>query len=140
MKPTTYYPGGYWWPPTYSNRLKTFFWQLTIFSHFSGPKLPGPIRSFFMIGHLNYDQCLSLSPLNEAPHQYLSNELSCTLNEDRMQNLQPREVDVLTYPNGAHMTFGASSPRVRFLDVYGFGIHVYCKNSFRASLYSSSCE
>jgi hypothetical protein len=27
------------------------------------------------------------------------------------------EVDVLTYPNGAHMTFGASSPRVRFLDV-----------------------
>ena len=28
-----------------------------------------------------------------------------------------REVDVLTYPNGAHMTFGASSPRVRFLDV-----------------------
>jgi hypothetical protein len=36
---------------------------------------------------------------------------------DRMQKLRPREVDVLTYPNGAHMTFGASSPRVRFLDV-----------------------
>ena len=30
------------------------------------------------------------------------------------------EVDVLTYPNKAHMTFGASSPRVRFLDVYDF--------------------
>jgi hypothetical protein len=28
-----------------------------------------------------------------------------------------REVDVLAYPNGAHMTFGDSSPRVRFLDV-----------------------
>jgi hypothetical protein len=28
-----------------------------------------------------------------------------------------REVDVLTYPNEAHMTFGTSSPRVRFLDV-----------------------
>jgi hypothetical protein len=27
------------------------------------------------------------------------------------------EVDVLTYPNGAHMNFGSSSPRVRFLDV-----------------------
>jgi hypothetical protein len=37
--------------------------------------------------------------------------------EDRMQKLRPWEVDVLTYPNGAHMTFGASSPRVRFLDV-----------------------
>jgi hypothetical protein len=37
-----------------------------------------------------------------------------------MQKLRPREVDVLAYPNGAHMTFGASSPRVRFLDVYDF--------------------
>jgi hypothetical protein len=39
---------------------------------------------------------------------------------DRMQKLRPREVDVITYPNGAHVTFDASSPRVRFLDVYGF--------------------
>jgi hypothetical protein len=37
-----------------------------------------------------------------------------------MQKLRPREVDVLTYPDEAHMTFGASSPRVSFLDVYGF--------------------
>jgi hypothetical protein len=36
-----------------------------------------------------------------------------------MQKLRPREVDVLTYPNGAHMTFGASSPRVRFLECLG---------------------
>jgi hypothetical protein len=34
-----------------------------------------------------------------------------------MQKLQPQEVDVLTYPNRAYMTFGASYPRVRFLDV-----------------------
>jgi hypothetical protein len=34
-----------------------------------------------------------------------------------MQKLRPQEVDVLTYPNGAHMTFGASSLRVTFLDV-----------------------
>jgi hypothetical protein len=34
-----------------------------------------------------------------------------------MQKLQPEEVDVLSYPNGAHMNFGASSPRIRFLDV-----------------------
>jgi hypothetical protein len=32
-----------------------------------------------------------------------------------MQKLQPQEVNVLTYPNGAHMNFGASYPRVRFL-------------------------
>jgi hypothetical protein len=32
-----------------------------------------------------------------------------------MQKLRPREVDVLAYPNGAHMTFGSSSPRVRIL-------------------------
>jgi hypothetical protein len=37
-----------------------------------------------------------------------------------MQKLRPQKVDVLTYPNGAHMTIGASSPRVRFLDVLGF--------------------
>ena len=48
--------------------------------------------------------------------------------------LRPREVNVLTYPNGAHMTFGTSSPRVMTLDVYGFDIHVYCKRAFRASL------
>ena len=36
---------------------------------------------------------------------------------DRMQKLGSQEVDVLTYPNEAHMTFGASSPSVRLLDV-----------------------
>jgi hypothetical protein len=34
-----------------------------------------------------------------------------------MKKVRPQEVDVPTYPNEAHMTFGASSPRVRFLDV-----------------------
>jgi hypothetical protein len=38
------------------------------------------------------------------------------------------------------MTFGASSPMVRYLDVKGFGIHFYHKNVFRDSLYSPSCE
>jgi hypothetical protein len=45
----------------------------------------------------------------------LSNGLSRASNRDRMQKLRPREVNVLTYPNGAHMSFGVSSPRVRFL-------------------------
>jgi hypothetical protein len=33
-----------------------------------------------------------------------------------MPKLHPREVDVPTYPNGAH-SLGISSPRVRSLDV-----------------------
>jgi hypothetical protein len=37
-------------------------------------------------------------------------------NGDRMPKLRPREVDVPTYPNGAH-SLGVSSPRVRSLDV-----------------------
>jgi hypothetical protein len=51
------------------------------------------------------------------PRIDLSNNVSYVSNGDHMQKLRPREVDVLTYPNRAHMTFGASSPRVRFLDV-----------------------
>jgi hypothetical protein len=34
--------GGYRWPPTYSNWLKTFFCKFTIFSSSSDPKLLGP--------------------------------------------------------------------------------------------------
>jgi hypothetical protein len=37
-----------------------------------------------------------------------------------MQKLKPRKVDVLTYPNETHMTFGASSPRVKFFGCLGF--------------------
>ena len=51
-----------------------------------------------------------------------------------MQKLRPQEVDVLTYPNEAHMTFGASSPRVRFWMYRVFEIPVYFKKAFRASL------
>jgi len=46
----------------------------------------------------------------------ISNEVSCVSNRDHMPKLQPQEVDALIYPNKAH-NFGASSPRVRFLDV-----------------------
>jgi hypothetical protein len=53
-----------------------------------------------MIEHLNDIEMAYLIPLNEYPHQYVSNDLSCTLNEDHMQKLRPREVDVLTYPTG----------------------------------------
>ena len=73
------------------------------------------------------DHCFS--PKSCIPQIDISNKVLTTSNEDRMQKLGPREVDILTYPNGAHMTFGASSPRVRF-----FYIHVYCKKAFRASL------
>jgi hypothetical protein len=45
-------------------------------------------------------------------------------------NLQPREVDVLTYLNGAQMTFAISSPRVGFCMSRVFEIHVYCPTIF----------
>jgi hypothetical protein len=35
-----------------------------------------------------------------------------------MQKLRPREVYVLIYPNGVHMTLVASSPTVRFLEIF----------------------
>jgi hypothetical protein len=57
-----------------------------------------------------------------------------------MKKLRPREVDLPTYPNGAHTNFGASSPRVRFLDVYGFFIHVCFKKDFKALFYAYSSE
>ena len=54
-----------------------------------------------------------------TPRIDLSNELLSVSNGYRMPKLRPREVETPTYPNGAH-SFGASSPRVRFLDVSGF--------------------
>ena len=46
----------------------------------------------------------------------LSIMLLSTSNGDRMPKLRPWEVETPIYPNGTH-NFGASSPRVRFLDV-----------------------
>jgi hypothetical protein len=37
-------------------------------------------------------------------------------NEDHIPKLRPWEIDVPTYPNGAH-SLGVSSPRVRALDI-----------------------
>ena len=54
-------------------------------------------------------------------------------NEDCMPNLRTREVDVPIYPNEAQ-NFGTSSPRVRFLDVYGFLIFLKRKIGLKASL------
>ena len=49
----------------------------------------------------------------------LSNELLSVSNGDQMPKLRPQEVETPIYPNGTHI-FGASSPRVRFLDVSDF--------------------
>ena len=54
-----------------------------------------------------------------SPRIYLSNEVLSASNRDHIPNLRPREVKTPIYPNGAH-NFGASSPRVRFLDVSYF--------------------
>ena len=51
-----------------------------------------------------------------SPRIELCNDVSCASNGDSMPKLRPWEVETPIYPNGAH-SFGASSPRVRFLDV-----------------------
>jgi hypothetical protein len=45
------------------------------------------------------------------------NNVSYESNKDSMSKLRSQEIDVPIYPDGAYMNFGASSPRVRFLDV-----------------------
>ena len=63
-----------------------------------------------------------MGPLTDVAHtescdrKDLSSELLSASNVDQMPKLRPREVEPPIYPNGAH-SFGASSPRVRFLDV-----------------------
>ena len=49
----------------------------------------------------------------------ISNKVWFASNGDRMPKLRPWEVETPIYPNRAH-SFGASSPRVRFLDVWSF--------------------
>jgi hypothetical protein len=61
-----------------------------------------------------------------TPSSYLSNGVLITPNEDRMQKLHPREVDISTTPIRAHKPFGVSSLGVRVLDVYGFLIYDLC--------------
>ena len=53
------------------------------------------------------------------PHKDISNELLSASNGDQIPKLHPREVETPNYPNETH-NFGASSPRVRFLDVSDF--------------------
>ena len=51
-----------------------------------------------------------------SPWIDISNDVSCASNGNSMPKLRPWEVETPIYPNGAH-SFGASSPRVRFLEV-----------------------
>ena len=51
-----------------------------------------------------------------SPWTELSNDVSFASNGDSMPKLRPWEVETPIYPNRAH-SFGASSPRGRFLDV-----------------------
>jgi hypothetical protein len=45
------------------------------------------------------------------------------------EKVMTQEVDVPTYPNGAHATFGASSPRVRFLE-FMFDVKIILEPNF----------
>ena len=69
--------------------------------------------------HGSMDRCCSFKIC--IPQIDISNEVWCVPNEDGMPKLRPREVETSIYPNGAH-SFGASSPRVRFLGCLGFSI------------------
>ena len=62
-----------------------------------------------------------IHPNSCNPRIELSNDVSCASNRDSMPKLRPWEVETTIYPNGAH-SFGASSPRVRFLGCLGFSI------------------
>ena len=64
--------------------------------------------------HGSMDRCFSFQIYSS--HIDLSNEVWYAPNKDRMPKLRPREVETPIYPNEAH-SFGASSPKVRFLDV-----------------------
>ena len=56
-----------------------------------------------------------------SPRIKLCNDVSCVSNRDSMPKLRPWEVETPIYPNEAH-SFGASSPRVRFLGCLGVSI------------------
>ena len=47
-----------------------------------------------------------------------------------MPKLRPREVETPIYPNRDH-SFGASSPRVRFFDVYSSPLFVHNKYALK---------
>ena len=65
-----------------------------------------------------YDSILKLifSISSFSPRINISNNVSCVSNDDSMPKSHPQEIETPIYPKEAH-TFGASSPRVRFLDV-----------------------
>ena len=63
-----------------------------------------------------------------TPWLDLSDKVSSTPNEDCMQKLHPREVDVSTTSIGARKPFGFSFSGVRVLDL------PYVKKALRASL------
>jgi hypothetical protein len=70
---------------------------------------------------------------NFTPQLDLSNELLCAPNGNHMQKLLPQEVDISTSHLGGN-PFGATSPRVRILVLYGFlllGFSTYVKISFQ---------
>ena len=78
--------------------------------------------------HGSMDRCFSLKIC--IPQIDISNKLCFASNGDRMPKLRPREVETPIYPNGAH-SFGASSPRVRVLDVQDFTLFLNNKQAHK---------
>ena len=66
---------------------------------------------------------------NCIPRTVLSNQLMIASSGDRMPKLRPCKVETPIYQNEAH-SFGALSPRVRFLDVSDFKLFLNNKYAF----------
>jgi hypothetical protein len=87
-----------------------FLAVFNFWGHFEGPNEYFSISRFSMILKcMDPPKLISLmTPFQRA---------IISLKQRSYAKVTTREVDVLTYPNKAHMTFGTSSPKVRFLDV-----------------------
>ena len=87
------------------------FWVLNFRSRFEA------LNDVFWENRQKHGSSLDVPQIKScSPWIDISNEVLSASNGDHMPKLRPREVDVSIYPNEAH-SFGASSPRVRFLDV-----------------------
>ena len=108
--------GGYWWPLAMSTWTTTIVSlsfsvslivaQFTIFSSFSIMNFQShfeALNDFFWENreqHGSMDECFSSKSCSSWVD--ISNEILCVSNGGRMPKLQPWEVDVPIYPNGAH--------------------------------------
>ena len=118
--------------PTGSKQFSGNFGNLLFFAVFQVPNFQGHFEALNDVFWENGEQhgfSFNVTHIKIcSPHIDLSNGVSSAPNEDCMQKLHPREVDVSTTSIGAQKPFGFSSSEVRVLDF------LYVKVAFGASL------